>query len=560
VYFDNEKIGSNWNSSSNLGSFILRPSNYNDGEHIIRIEHTFTTGSGSIRDQVNEEKLVKIESFNLIIKRKPATPPAITNAIIENGSITINWAETNVTDFENAYLSLKLKNYERRIPLTNSSLGLKSYVDTSTILITGPSNSSYYDSYTSVKYAIVFQSKYEESYGASKTVSFDPSWMDIQISYVDNNSYKVLWKKHPLYANFKQFEIQLDGEQIIVSNLGGEKTINKPYIIGKKYSAYIHITNNQNSLPYFQIKDVKLDKNSFGIFEYDHLYSLGIIFNPSNQKYYSLIVESERPSPRIYAIYEYSTDMKFLRKKSLPNNSNGLSFRKNFHLNPINFNLHFDFGGSSYEIDKNSLEITTSYLNHANKKWSHILRGDILFSWNDSEKNVVIKNIKNNITIHDEIIKYVPNLHSNYGGVLSNDAKYVHIPDYLSSIGTIYKVENDKLVKVMETSNSTVQFHQDKAFYITRGKVHISNMIAKTTKSFNYGTFPHISFDSHSQKILIQQSGSNGIYDLKDETLKLFFSEANKDYSPLLPSDRSYQLHLQNNRLIHTKGIFIDNF
>ena len=173
---------------------------------------------------------------------------------------------------------------------------------------------------------------------------------------------------------------------------------------------------------------------------------------------------------------------------------------------------------------------------------------------------MVIKNIKNNITIHDEIIKYVPNLHSNYGGVLSNNAKYVHIPDYLSSIGTIYKVENDKLVKVMETSNSTVQFHQDKAFYITRGKVHISNMIAKTTKSFNYGTFPHISFDSHSQKILIQQSGSNGIYDLKDETLKLFFSEANKDYSPLLPSDRSYQLHLQNNRLIHTKGIFIDNF
>ena len=87
VYLDNEEINSNWNS--NLGSFIVRPSRYTDGIHTLKITHIFTSGSGSIKDQVSREFLTKSETFKFVVKRKPSSPPSITSVTIENGSIKI---------------------------------------------------------------------------------------------------------------------------------------------------------------------------------------------------------------------------------------------------------------------------------------------------------------------------------------------------------------------------------------------------------------------------------------------------------------------------------------
>ncbi|WP_298881117.1 hypothetical protein [uncultured Polaribacter sp.] len=553
VYLDNEEIVTSWNS--NLGSITLTPSRYNDGVHTLRIEHSFTTGSGSINDQINEEIITKKETFTFIVKRNPSIPPAVTSAVIENGSITVNWDKPSNLDYKNAYLCLKSKYSEKRVPLTADDLASQKHIDTSTILITGPSNTWYYDAYSTIEYYIIFESEYTEVLGGSQKKSYDPSWVDFKLSYIDKTKYKVIWNQYPLYNNFKEFNIGTDVEAFKGSSTGGEHIINEPYVIGKKYGASLSISTKNGTTPYISIPEIELDKNTFGVFDYNHLYSQKMIYNEFNDNYYSLIIVNDANHNNAKFIYQFSNTLEFIRRKEITSVID-------ININPVNYNLIYDNGSDTYELDKNNLEIVKSYLNDSDTGWNHRQRADIRFSWNIYEKRVKIVNTKNGTTLYNEIIKFKQYLFSSYLGVISNDGKYVHIPDWSSSIGTIYKIENDKLVKFMEVSNSTVQFYEEKAIYRYGNEITVIDLNTKATEYFNTGGgFPEISYDSQSKKVLLQTNGQNRIYDLSTKTTEIFSSEDRKFGRPYyVYSDLDYKLYLFNDRLIHTKGIYIDNY
>ena len=132
LYIDNQNIG--LYIDANVGTFNINPSAYTDGIHTIRIENKYTSGSGSIADQLQNEILETKEEFKFIVHRNPSLPPNITEAVIKDGSILVKWASVNNPEYKNAYLSLKFKRKEIRIPLTKEMLELGSYVDKNTIL------------------------------------------------------------------------------------------------------------------------------------------------------------------------------------------------------------------------------------------------------------------------------------------------------------------------------------------------------------------------------------------------------------------------------------------
>ncbi|WP_299627848.1 hypothetical protein [uncultured Tenacibaculum sp.] len=561
VFLDNDQIGSGWNDG--IGNFTLFPDRYTDGEHTIKIVHKHTSGSRSIADQIQEETIETTRVFKFIVKRNPATPPAITEVRVENGSISIEWGEITSTDFENAFLNIEQKHGEKKIPLTSEMLNSKKYIDENTIIFEGNSNSRGYDSHSYATYSIVYTSEYNELKGQQRTLRYGPEWLNIKISYESNSTMKLVWEQYPLYNNFENIRFFAFGQSFLGSSNGGEKAFNETYIFGKKYSCTLRPIKDQEYPPTLSIYDITLDGNTFGTFEHNDFYSLDFVYNPITEKYYALIGEDRTGSEISYGIYEYSSSMELIRKKSIPQitSLSSIFSRKSLHLNPENYNFHIDTRNGSYEIDKNTLNVIDSHTNDRGINWWQIKRGDILFSWNNRERKIDIKNLASNNEIYSGPINFRPFLFSSYGGNLSNDGKYVHIPDYNTSIGTIYKIENDALVKITEISNSKVIFYGDTVLYSKGDEVFIHNLNTNISTSFNFGIEPKFDLDVQSQKVLAQQNGHNAIYDLSTGTLKTFFSETNKNSEPpFVNEDRDYRLHLLNNRVIHTKGIYIENY
>lgn len=555
LFIDNQNFGMGMNG--NVGTFNINPSTYEDGIHTIRIENKFTSGTGSIADQAQKEILNATQEFKFIVHRKPSMPPAITEATIKDGSILVKWALVNNSEYKKAYLSLKFKTKEIRIPLTKEMLELGSYTDKSTILFLYPVdiNNPGYDEYASVNYSIVFESPYTELYGSKKTISCDPTWFTMKISYYDNDSFKVKWSPNPLYANFNSFAMNVGTDAFLGSSKGGEYIVNTPYIIGKQYQGgAIPLNPSQNySFPIYSFYKMELDENTFGLFDLNKLYSQDISYNPSNNKYYALIIE--KSSQGVYQIYfyEYSDKMVFIKKTYIADTFKPYSQTFQMILDPINNNIYIDGAGGTYLIEKTNLNIIQKYSDQSNMV---TYRNGILKSWNNSNNQLSITNtVTNTITYSGSAI---------YRSYLSRDGKYVYIGTATNH--TIYKIINNQLNKVMDVNISSnnrsgfIEIENDTVFYTTNNQVFIVDLNTKASKSFTFGTLdPHLQFDPISQKLLLTQNGYNGIYDLATKKISQFSSETNKFATgEFSQEDRDYFLRLRNGKLMHSKGISID--
>lgn len=554
VFLDNERITSEWNS--NEGLFILSPSRYTDGEHTIRIEQTYSSGSGSIRDQTGLEFLTVSQSFKFIIKRNPSTPPSVTNVSIENGSIRIDWTKLENADYENAYLNLRYKNSEKRILLTDNAVRLNKYIDTSTKLLVGPQNSWMQDDFTFVEYSIIYSSKYEELQGSGKRITFNPNWINLKIEYINNESYKIKWDKYPLYNNAKEFTFGLDTFSFNGSTLGGEKIIHKPYVIGKKYTASVRL---ENFRIYFITDEIPLESSSFNFFDVDNHQIINMLYNSDTEKYYALVLKDNSSY-----IYEYSKEMNLLREKHITNDTpySGYNAPQNFNLNPSNNNFHLETSNGSYEIDKDNLNVIEKYENsETSNSFLSVLRNDILYKYNTSAFKLFleVKNVKTNNIIFSGRLNAPSNVFLSDGGTLSNDAKYLYIPDYNNNIGTVYEIVNDNLEKIIDFQGfPRIKFYDNKVLYELDKKVYLVNLDSKVTESFEpFYKRRLITYDPLSNKVFLAKEGVAEIYDFTLKTSKLLNYEDTKGERY---HEEIHFVFFQNNRLIYSNGMYFDNY
>lgn len=552
LFIDSQNFGIGMNG--NIGTFNINPSTYEDGIHTIRIENKFTSGTGSIADQAQKEILNATQEFKFIVHRKPSIPPAITEATIKDGSILVKWVSANNLEYKNAFLSLKFKRKEIRIPLTKEMLELGSYTDKNTILFPANSNTPDYDDYLSVTYSIVFTSPYTELYGSNKTISYDSSWFTMKISYYNNDSYKVKWSAHPLYANFDSFEIRQGITSFLGSSKGGEYIVNTPYVFGKEYNGAAQpIAPLQNyTQPIYSFYNMDLDENTFGLFNFNPYFSKEILYNPSTKHYYSLILErSSQGYFKIY-IYEFSEQMVFITKKHIDDYNSPRHEYLQFSLDPNTNNFYVDARNSSYTIDKLNLNIVKKY---ADPPFTSVvsLRNEILARLEYSTNQFTLINTNTNSTIASE---------KAINWYLSRDGKYVYIKT--ETYNSVFKISNNQLSKVMDINYSlylnSIEIENDTMFYTVNNQVFIINLNTKASTSFIFGTGDlSLQFDSISQKLLLTQNGNNGIYDLATKKLSLFSSETYKQATgEFSQEDRDYFLRLRNGKLIHSKGISID--
>ena len=549
LFIDNQNFGLTMNS--NVGTFNINPSAYEDGIHTIRIETKFTSGTGSIADQAEMEILNATQEFKFIVNRKPSVPPAITEATIKEGSILVKWASVNNPKYKNAYLSLKFKRKEIRIPLTKEMLELGSYIDKNTILFPANSTTPDFDDYLSVTYSIVLVSPYTELYGSNKTITYDSSWFTMKISYYNNESYKVKWPQYPLYANFDSFAMNVGTNTFLGSSKGGEYIVNTPYIIGKEYGGSAQpIPPLQNySQPIYSFYKMELDENTFDLFNFNQYFSKEILYNPSTKYYYSLILEqSSQGYFKIY-IYEFTEKMVFVSKKYIDDYNSPRHEYLRFLLDPINNNFYIDARNSSYEIDRSNLSVLQKYVDPPFTS-AVSLRNGILSRLEYSTNQFTLINTITNATI------FSGNAINWY---LSCDGKYVYIKTETNN--SLFRIVNNQLSKVIDFNNSvyisSIEIEKDTVYYSVNNQVFIVDLNTKASNSFTFGTSNiSLQLDPISQKLLLY---NGGIYNIATKKISLFSYETNKNAIGVFSQeDNSYFLRLRNGKLIHSKGISID--
>ncbi len=553
VYINNQQINSNW--EGNLGTFTIRPENYDDGTYTIRIEHTFNSGSGSIADQSGLETITENALFEFVVNREPSDPPPVLSANIINGTIFIEWSTTYEMDYTNAFLSLKYKTTEIRIPLSDNELALGSYNDNSTVLYIGNSNTPNFDEYSSVTYSILFESEFEERYGLSQSLYYDTDMVTTEIEFVDFDSYKFKWSAHPLYANFETFEFSFAGGQFLGSSLGGEYLVQSPYIFGYDYTLNVRPTNAGVSLPFYAYRDVSLSSDTFGVFSMDPSFVREIIFNPTTNNFYALIIEDRFSNGYGFRIYEYSNTMALIRTSNTITYDNVRYEYLDITLNPVDNHIYVDARGSAYKIDINTLQIVENY-NDSPLTSELRFRGDILARLDYLNNQLTVTNIATNTVLYSEL---TTDTRLRY---LSPNGNYILINDDTGRF--LYRIEGNQLIQVFDFTSiylsGSIEIFEDTLFYATNGEIRIFDLLNSTSKSFSFGsTQQFIQYDSNSQRLLVSQSDQNAIYNTITEEIINFQSEDNKQTTGLFNSeDRDYFMRLWNNRLIHSKGIYIN--
>lgn len=555
VYVDNQFIQSNWQNET--ATFLLQPSRYEDGVHTIRIEYIYTSGTGSIADQIGAELIKEIVEYQFMVNRKPSTPPEVFETNVIDGTIFISWNTDYETDYVNAYLSIKFGTQETRIPLTPELLALGSYNDNLTVLYVANTNAPNYNEFRTVTYSIVFESEYEELYGTSNNISYDPSSVVVKIGFTDFSSYKVKWSAHPQYANFENFEMGTIDGSFEGSSEGGEFLIQVPYVFGQEYSVTGRPKDTENNLPYYTFRNVSLDEETFGTIDLDPLFVKDILFNPNTNHYYALVIEADSQNNRGIYIYEYSQEMEYLRKTFIDNNVNRTDYIKFVFDNTTNL-FYIDNRYISYKIDGNSLVVLEEF-NSTSLEIQISARGQVFASFDFTNNQLTIVNSNSSAILYSQVntgICYI-----------SPSGEYVFIQE--ASGGSIYRVENDALINVLDITAANYNFGQQiftmqivgtTAFYAEGNQIMLVNLITKESKSFEFGTYQQsLNYDEWSKKLLVSQSGYNTIYNTITEESVTFESQDDKSISGVFRNeDRAYIMHLQNGRLIHSKGIYID--
>lgn len=553
VYLDGELIGSAWNNG--IGTFKLYPSRYEDGTHTLKFQHSFFSGSGSIADQIGEEVLTKVEQFEFIVRRKTTTPPPITVAKVENGSITLNWEKINGDDYENAFLSIKFKESEQRIPLTKDMLNSKEFIDRTTVLFTGSKNTPYYDFYSKATYSILLTNEFTENYGDPKSIVYNPQWVVPKISFKDLKSYNLNWSQHPMYSNFENFQINVGTQQTSFTSFngtskGGEHTINHPYVFGSQYYTYIKPNDTYRTHEFYRFNETELDNNTFGLFNFDGLISNGIVYHPSNDKFYAAIFEdytSSSQNANLF-IYEYSNDMEIIQKKFVLNIPYSERYQS-LHIDPITENFYIETPYSCYLIDKTNFSIIKQEIGNHENGIRKTFRGDIAIIRNGYfPTNTTVKNLETNNILYSGDTTTV---------VLSDGGNYIYIGNQNSH--AIYEIIEGQLFKIIDLNEYVYQLivYGNTLIYSHSENFTVVNLNTMNKKTYNFGTYQKVmQFDPISNKLLLINNGIAGVYDLSSDDFTTFPYEHNKFNA----FERNYFMYLQNGRLFHSKGIYVDNF
>lgn len=355
----------------------------------------------------------------------------------------------------------------------------------------------------------------------------------------------------------KELTISVNGNSFKGNSLGGEKTINQNYVLGKEFSTSIRVTEWGT---YFPINTTPLDLSTFKYIDIKNLVIENLMYNSFNSKYYALVVENDNST----YLYEYSDSLEFVKKLFIANEKPRIFFGLNptFEYNKKNGNVYVETFNTSFEVDISNYSIKSEHKT-TNSTVVPTFRENILYSYDVGTYKLFleIKNIETDKVIYSDKIKAADNVFLVNPGAMSANGKFVYIPNYETEVASVYEIKNDQLELIHQfTTTSKFKFYDNEFIYKNDDNVTIVNLEKKTSMNFKSSFFKIQNYDVINQKVLLLNSDNGEIYDLRSQTSKTFDFISRGTGQLSTRNNKEHKVFLINNRLIHTSGAYIEDY
>lgn len=560
IFLDGKEINSTWQNDT--GNFNLLPERYLDGIHKIEIEYSFNSGSGSIADQTGSEILKKTDVFEFIVARNPPLPPK-ANATILDGTIFVEWEKPTDLNFNNVYLNIEFKRFTERIQLTNEQLLSGIYNDKKTLLFEGDRNARFFDDFSNVNYFLEFENEYLTRPGNSSSLTYHPSWFNVELELIDFENTNIKWTEHPLHNNFESFEIVFRENTIIGSSKGGTETVNLPFSFdfNNNYVLFTQPISSSiiRSIPTLTFRNIDFTDESIGQFDFDQTFSKGILYNSFSNEYCALVIENRTNNGYEIYLYTYNeSDLSLKNKFYIFESHNKNPGPLQLNINPENGNYIIDQGSTTYYVDHLSLSIISKYPEVEEPFSNIITRNNIVKYWDFRTKKIQLINKNNGMLIFEDT--------SSSAGILSNDGNYFfHIN---KNGGFVHKIINNTVQLISDGISTNFKpnfdeliFAENYFFYASSKSIKILNLDSNETEIINFGIDQQtIHYDVISKNLIMRQSELVSIYNLETKEIITFNAQDNKFSNKKFPEDKKYYIIIQNGRLIYSQGYFLDEF
>ncbi|WP_420400116.1 hypothetical protein [Flagellimonas sp.] len=328
------------------GSFVVNTDALSEGEHTLRVRYQYSSGTGSLADLNDLERLEGSISYTFTVDKSSPDPVTLTNVDVSDGTIWIRWEDIGQQNFDEAVLLVydpEDNRILRQIELTPEDILAGEFNDTlSTDL--------------ELEYEIMLSNRYAESTGNRIGISLD--YPSLRGQVINDSQYRVLWTEHPLYGNFDFYTYNMRPNNTFVdlSNRGGELIVDDDPVFGQ---TEVHSLNLQRENDFTYLHFVSGEMHFGETFEASH--GENYVLSTQRNSIFTVVLDggTTHNAPRDVIIHEL--DPETLEIVTSRNYFTITDSFANLTVDPISNNLILDLKDSTYLIDVNTLEILSSW-------------------------------------------------------------------------------------------------------------------------------------------------------------------------------------------------------
>jgi hypothetical protein len=533
-YIDDKEIFKSSNLSDSFWLYLFR---YADGGHVLKVEYIYSSGTNSLADKDNKEVFIKTEQYQFFIDKSVAKPVTLEKVEIREGTIYLNWSPLVETNFENAQLLIYSENIlQEEINITLQDLNKLEYHDSK-----------------SVKNNLSYQMKLSNEFNqtVSNVLQLDFDSIDISQEVMSNNSYKITWTEHPLYANFDYFIHENSDEELSVHGGAFVFTENYDIVFGSTTATTRYFTLYRDNVSLTSISASMFRGKLFEkpgcqdyiyVEELDKCYALEL----NGKNYYQ--------SPREVILHELNpNDFSIVNSKYIRTIYDS---QVSLIFDSVTKNIVLDFLDKSILINTSDFEVFKEWevSNFNNKNyyhWINYFRNEMVMLYStsgDDEISIYNSKTKKIVFEEDENIRSFSVTHSG---------------KYIFCRGSIYKYENSKFeisatiekdtglgmnfVKFFPKIEKCIYYQYDEQPFIIDLKTNYKKSIPIRDNRFN-----KVSIDEKNGKILFVRSDNSEAF------IKIYNIETGNLKSMKVERWNSYKL--LNNKLLSSEGIYLDTY
>jgi len=538
IYVDNEQIQYD---SDESGTFYIDIDNLDDGEHQLKVEYYFSSGTGSLADVYNLEAYFSTQDYVFFVDKSIGDPPNLTSVQINDGTLYINWDLINHSDFNEAYLIIENENNQQynQILLSEEDMNSGVYNDNLSL-------------HTELYYSIRLINNYNSS--ISNKVSISIPELVVEVEILNENQHVMRWEEHPLYGNFDHYKYSNYGyNDEILDSRGGELIFDTDPIFGERLFHYLYLFRDEQTVG--SITKIRDFGKPFALELPKEL-----VYSTTRDAYFAIETVGPDYYGAIQQLFLHQLDPNNLSITASVLISNITAPTSvDLTLDPISNNLIIDTETTSYLLDSSDLSIINSWqiadFNfNANRPLPHFRNGYMIIENTVGAGNVSIYNAETKALIYSADM--------NYYFKISDDGKYFYNQD------AIYEINNNivNFIASTDTGSSVhaVEFlsDQNKCIYSNSNLNPVIFDFNNQSKTIitEITQVNDLRYDQSTGKVLFSQlhSNANGGH----RSFANIYNLSTQSFQRLQVYDSHYGHYYRflNNTLIFSGGLYLDEY